>query len=143
MLRKILDLSKIIPGSISPRSRARPSGNCGICAGGGIKAMPTPAHRQTPPELLAGHVFGEDAVVEYSSNASSTGLPTCVVNVLPAVGGANTTRKSVEYDPINTEPGLNEREVREYDVNNGAIQLDFWSVPDDSIIPLVDTPLTS
>jgi hypothetical protein len=34
--------------------------------------MPTPAHKQTPPKLLAGQVFGEDAVVEYSSNASKT-----------------------------------------------------------------------
>jgi hypothetical protein len=65
------------------------------------------------------------------------------VKVLPAVGAPNTTRKSVEYDPINTEPELNDFEVREYEVNNGAAQLDFWSVPDDSTIPLVDTPLTS
>jgi hypothetical protein len=34
--------------------------------------MPTPAHKQTPPKLLAAQVFGEDAVVEYSSNASKT-----------------------------------------------------------------------
>jgi len=40
------------------------------CDGAFAKAAPTPAHRQTPPELLAGQVFGEDAVVEYSSNAS-------------------------------------------------------------------------
>jgi hypothetical protein len=143
MLRKILDLSKIIPGSISPRRRARPRGNCGICAGGGNRATPTPAHRQTPPKLLAGQVFGEDAVVEYSSNASKGGFVTCVVKVLPAIGAPYGTTKSVEYDAINTEPELNDFDVKEYEVNDGAAQLDWWSVPEDSTIPLVDTPLTS
>jgi hypothetical protein len=68
---RALDLKRIIAGSAIAKSRDRPSGNCGTpCDGAVAKAAPTPAHKQTPPELLAGQLFGEDAVVEYSSNAS-------------------------------------------------------------------------
>ena len=65
------------------------------------------------------------------------------MKVLPAVGAPYITRKSVEYEAINTEPELNDRDAREYEVNSGATQLDFTSRPDDVTIPLVDTPLSS
>ena len=51
--------------------------------------------------------------------------------------------KSVEYDPISTEPEVNGVDVRAYEVNVFVTQLDCRLDPEDNTVPLVDTPLTS